>query len=108
LTLTGPFVGYEMLAAIQRQFDEGTWSYALLCDMRAQTISADWPAIGQIADRIKDLGAAERGPVALVTTDPATRGVAKMYATAVYAPTQFAAFRTIEEAERWLDEQALR
>jgi hypothetical protein len=94
---------------LDRQAIDGAWAYATLEDLRGMSWIPSSAELRLIIGRIQSLSHrhGRRGPVALVTSDnQALFGMFRMYATfsemeLVSAPIN--AFRTVEEAERWLD-----
>ena len=93
-------------SVMDQQHAEGTWHYAVLYDFRDATTSVTGDDMWSLASHVQGLGPMTRGPVAVVATDPAFYGVARMYSMMTdRAGLRFAVFRDRADAERWLDEQ---
>ena len=108
LTFTGPLDVAEIVASMDRQAADGLWAYAVLVDARDRLGAGTAAEIQRLADHQRRLtrehGA--RGPVAVVTNEPAQFGMGRMFGTFVEMDgAAFGAFREITAAERWLDQQ---
>jgi hypothetical protein len=105
----GPFDVFNLEAAIDRQATSGLWHYAMLYDERDSTTPPHTLEMRRLADRvtrlIKTLG--RRGPVAVVTADEATYGMARMYEAFVgNTGLNVKVFREITPADAWLSAQS--
>jgi CheY-like chemotaxis protein len=101
---------YEYIAVLDRQAQEGTWSYGVLWDLRrgaqmlAQT-DGDLLASHVYSHLIR---CGSRGPVAVVADEHAVVSSTKAYASkAERAGMQVAVFPTVPAAEQWLSQKAL-
>ncbi len=104
VVLDGSFTHDELVATIDRQAGEGTWSYRTLIDARTApaATSIDIARVRRAVERhSRQLG--RRGAVALVVspTDDAAYGMGRMYELASDDPL-FGVFRTMAAAEPWL------
>ena len=102
---TGAVTSGEILAMVDRQAAEGTWSYAMLYDASdADSVaSADEVRVldRHVATLIRAHG--RRGPVAVLTREAAIFGMTRMYATLGESSHQRVdVFRDPPDAERWL------
>jgi hypothetical protein len=99
----------DLMAIINRQVREGTWSYSVLHDMRATGTGPTKVETRAIAEHVRAHVAryGPRGPVALVTATDAMETVGQRYAFFLGANFhfQFEVFQDRAEAERWLDER---
>jgi len=109
LTATGTVAHADVIAAIDRQVTEGTWAYAVLYDVRAESALPKMSDVLDFIDYVRQLVAqhGRRGPVAIVTTIPAHDRRARMYTT-LSDPSRvtMASFADMAEASRWLDSQS--
>jgi hypothetical protein len=109
LTLTGA-VGVElMIAVIDRQAGEGTWTYSVLSDTRALTIipteGFNRALVSRVCLHTARLG--PRGPVAIVSSRTVNFGMARMYALLSENAgilSGVCAFRNMAAARLWLDQ----
>ena len=95
----------ELLAAADRQANEGTWHYGVLYDSRRVTSVASQTEVRAGLKHVEALSRTHgcRGPVAFVTTIPAAYGMVRMYSTLAGQLHQTVeVFRDIVDAERWL------
>jgi hypothetical protein len=105
VTVAGPFAVADFLAVMERQRDDGAWTYGMFYDLRGMTGA---PAIDDLRQFMSE---AERttqppGPVAILATDPAIYSRACTYASLVRAALRIGVFRDPDEAEQWLTAQA--
>ncbi len=99
----------DVLSIIERHYGEATSRYALLADFRGASTTLTSPDIRSMANRMANLGAAERGPVAVVATDPALFAVAHLYEQLTEnVGVRFRAFHDIAAAEAWLEQHRSR
>jgi hypothetical protein len=105
VTVRAPLDTSEFLGIIDRQAAEGTWTFGMICDLRA----VDEPPppndmaqfFGRVLTHTKVLG--QRGPVALVTRE--RRMIARSQSYATHAATRghdVEVFWDLDEAEDWL------
>src|SRR5262245_5051672 len=108
LTATGTVTHAEVIAAIDRQVADGTWTYGMLYDVRAEALLPKMSEVLDFIDYVRQLvdQHGRRGPVAIVTTMPAHDRRARMYSS-LSDPSRvtMASFGDIDEASRWLAEQ---
>jgi hypothetical protein len=110
LTIIGrdPVGEPDVVEWLERQAVDGAWAYNTMVDLRPVTWSPSTEEIRRILRQIKTLSAThgQRGPVAIVATQPVLFGMAHMYAAlSDQAAGHVEAFYEIAEAERWLAEQ---
>jgi hypothetical protein len=106
VTTSGPLTLADVLANIDRQILEDTWTFGMLYN----TGDADLPTQAQI-DRIiavvraaaKRLG--RRGPVAIVSRSATAMAAAREYSVVEHDVGSVGFFRHVEEAERWLESE---
>ena len=101
----------DVLGIVDRQIDEGTWTYSMLYDTRrlslGQTGTQDEvrKLLKHVLSRGEDRG--QRGPVAIVTDNPAYYVVIRLYASlGKSAHLTMEVFRDPGDAERWLAEHS--
>lgn len=101
VTMQGPFALPDFLAVIDRQQADNAWGYGILYDLRGMT---GRPVGADIRQSISQVGQADRprGPVALLTTDPAMYRSACAYAALGRSKMTIEVFRDLDEAETWL------
>ena len=99
VTVSGPFQAAEVIAILERQREDGTWTYGTLLDTRAMH---GRPTIADMREFMKldarthaDLG--PRGPLALLATDSAMYAAACVYAAIGRARRTVEAFRDYAE-----------
>src|SRR3954452_11433843 len=105
VTAAGTLTRDEMLAVVERQAREGTWGYGLLYDSRRMTNSGTAADVRVGLRHVEALSRThgERGPVAFVTTMPASYDMIRLYSTLAgqrHQPVEV--FRDVGDAERWL------
>jgi hypothetical protein len=110
VTLAGVVTLEELLAIVDRQASEGTWSYGMFYDARHVTKErAGTPdevrrVIHHVSARTADHG--PRGPVAIVTDSPADYAMLRSYSTlSARESIAVEVFRDPGDAERWLAKQ---
>jgi hypothetical protein len=103
--------GADIIALVDRQASEGTWSYGVLYDMRAvkgaPPSNVETRAVADhVWTRVARYG--PRGPVAIVTRAVDMVAVGHMYGylLGTTVPFELETFRELDAAERWLDQQA--
>jgi hypothetical protein len=98
----------EVLDWLARQAADGAWAYASLDDLRPITLNPTTADVQRILDQVTTLSATHgrRGPVAVVATDPALFGMARVYAAlSDMAAGEIGVFYEIARAEQWLAER---
>jgi len=105
VTTSGPLTLADVLANIDRQILEGTWTYAMLYDTgdagllpTPEDIDC---IIGVVRAAAKRLG--RRGPVAIVSRSPTAIEAAREYSVVEHDVGAVGFFRHLDEAELWLD-----
>ena len=100
----GPFVTSHIHQAIERQRDEGTWSYGMLYDLRSTKGHPSIAELKEIMAKVASVGASmpPRGPVALVTVDPSFYEAGCAYAAMWRMTLRVDVFRDFGEAVEWL------
>jgi hypothetical protein len=104
---TGHVTTDDVLGAVDRQAEEGTWSYSVLYDVRA---GKNIPTPGDLRRVVMRVGVltarhGPRGPVALVTTTPKMSRMARVYSNlGELTSLDVEVFTRIEDAEQWLDQ----
>ncbi len=102
-----PLQAADLVAILDRQVSEGTWSFGILYDLsgiQGATARADSLVISDLVrSYVRTYG--ERGRVAMVTRDAMMRGVGQTYAQDV-APSgvSIQLFGDLADAESWLDQ----
>jgi len=106
--LTGVVTVEELLAIVDRQAAETTWHYSLCYDARYVTRHGAGSAdeVRRVLRHTVETSAkhGDRGPVAIITDNPADYNIVRMYA-ALGAPQRITVevFRDPADAIRWLD-----
>ena len=110
LTIIGqdPIGEPDVVEWLERQAADGAWAYGTLVDLRFVNWNPSTAEVRGFLRQIEILSAThgQRGPVAIVATQPVLFGMAHMYSALsdpVAGPVE--AFYKLAEAERWLDEQ---
>jgi hypothetical protein len=106
---TGVVTRDEALAMMDRQAAEGAWSYGVLYDARQSTTIPTPDDIRALLRRVGVLTTkyGPRGPVALVVKVGAAASMGRAYATlGDLASLRVHVFASIEDAERWLHDEA--
>jgi hypothetical protein len=101
-----PFTLADALALIDRQADDGAWSFATLHDARAVTSVPTVADAQTLLEHIVEVSRVHgvRGPVAFVTTQRALFGVLRLYeCISEGAGLRVTAYSNTADAERWLD-----
>jgi hypothetical protein len=101
VTVEGPFAVADFLAIMERQRDDGAWTYGMLSDLRGMTGEPARQFMSE-AERTTQ----PRGPVAILATDPVIYGRACTYAALTRATLTIEVFRDLDKAEQWLTAQA--
>jgi hypothetical protein len=106
VTTSGQIRLDDIIATVDRQAKERTWSYAMLYDARA---AASTPTMDEMKSLVLHIGKlttahGPRGPVALVTNGPLLERVVRVYASlGELTALNVRVFTALAEAERWLD-----
>jgi RecJ-like exonuclease len=106
--LAGAVTVEELLAIVDRQAAEQTWHYGLCYDARritkdaASTVDEVRRVLRHVAEMNVRHG--RRGPVAIVTDNPADYAIVRMYSTlGAEQHMTVEVFRDPGDATRWLD-----
>jgi hypothetical protein len=104
VTAEGAFQTSDMIAVIARQRAEDTWSYGMLYDLRRVTGRPTLADLREIMGHAAPHPPAgrQRGPVAILVTDPKMYGVACTYAALGRSKLTIRVFRDFDDAELWL------
>lgn len=103
---TGHVTTEEVLGAVERQAEEGTWSYSVLYDVRAGKNTPTPEDLRRVVMRVGMLTARHgpRGPVALVTNTAPMSRMARAYSNlGQLTALDVEVFTRLEDAEQWLD-----
>ena len=109
VTVQGPFLADDILAIMERQRAEHTWTYGILYDLRGMTGEPTIAELRELMSEAAELrqGEGPRGPVALLATEGALYARLCTYAALGRSTTlTIAVFRDRGEAEKWLTVQA--
>jgi RecJ-like exonuclease len=108
VTLAGTVTVEDLLSIVDRQAAEQTWHYALYYDARritkdaAGTVDEVRRVLRHVVETSATHGA--RGPVAIVTDNPADYSIVRMYSTlGADQHVTVEVFRDPSDALRWLD-----
>ncbi|PWT82158.1 MAG: hypothetical protein C5B57_09140 [Blastocatellia bacterium] len=103
--LAGSVTLPDLLAVVDRQASEGTWTYGLLYDLREIADPLSWSDTEALLAQVRRLTSAHgsRGPVAVVSRSAATVGTTLMYAHRAGDDLNIEVFWDPLDAERWLD-----
>jgi hypothetical protein len=106
IQISGYVETHHVVEAIERQAAEGTWTYAVLCDVRGTS----WLPSRDDLDRLLrtvEWGrstSGERGPVAIVVAGPAALQIARDYSRRANMIARTEAFLDPSNATLWLDQ----
>jgi hypothetical protein len=103
---TGHVATEDILGVVDRQAEEGAWSYSVLYDARAGKNAPTADDLRRVVMRVGMLTARHgpRGPVALVTGSPQVSKMGRAYASlGQLTALDVEVFTRIEDAEDWLD-----
>ena len=106
LTVSDPLTLEERIAAVERQLADGAWKYGLIIDARSMASFTPQLADMQAAAfRLAELVAAHgpRGPVALVTRQPAVIGASAMHNSLGVKTPGVQVFWDLDDAQTFLD-----
>jgi len=106
LTVSDPLTLEERIAAVERQLADGAWRYGLIID--ARTMASFTPQVTDMqaaASRLAELVAAHgpRGPVALVSRQPAVIGASAMHNSLGVKTPGIQVFWDLDDAQTFLD-----
>jgi hypothetical protein len=106
VTPRGRFVLAEAIEAVDRQWRENVWHYGVLNDLSAVSGACASTEMQQLGEHLQQIAAGRpRGPIAIVTNDPAVFGMCRMYSTLTSGVIDVNVFDTVEAATAWLDQQ---
>jgi hypothetical protein len=103
--VTGEVAVGEMMAYMKAQRIGERRSWAFILDTSGATVSASSADLQNIASfAAEEFKKSGIGPVAFVTSDPATFGMGKVYQaySSASGRRNVGVFRTLDEAQRWL------
>jgi hypothetical protein len=106
VTAVGEITLTEAIEMLDRRVIDGTWSYGLLYDGRQRTGTMDAQEVRILVELTRSLSNRHgpSGAMALVREDSGGYGMGRMFGIlSEDANPRVAAFRTIEEAQEWLD-----
>jgi hypothetical protein len=109
VTAHQPLQGDDLIAIVDRQVHEDTWSYGFLYDLRAVQGTTPKADVRAVADHVLTHVQVQgpRGPVALVTRTVDTVATLQIYAfLSAKTGVTVEVFWDLDEAERWLDARA--
>ena len=97
----------DVIALLERQANDGAWSYAVLYDARASVNVPTQDDIRRVLLRVGALTTryGPRGPVAFVSTAPHLTRMTRMYAKlGELTALNMQVFSNLPDAEAWLDQ----
>jgi len=106
VTAIGDITMNDAISILDRRVIDGVWSYALLYDGRQRTSVMEAQEVRILVELTRTLSARHGlpGPMALVRQDATGFGMSRMFGIlSEEARFEVSVFRTIEEAEAWLD-----
>lgn len=106
VTAIGDITLNDAISILDRRVIDGVWAYALLYDGRQRTSVMDPQEVRILVELTRTLSSrhGHPGPMAVVRQDTGGYGTARMFGIlSEEASFQVSVFRTIEEAEAWLD-----
>jgi hypothetical protein len=105
VTITGFVTLPELIAIVDRQAAEGTWTYGILYDLQSLAEPPSLDDTQALLAHVRQLASehGRRGPVAFVARSADAVGTALMYAHRAGNDLQLETFWDTEDAERWLD-----
>jgi hypothetical protein len=100
----------ELIAIVDRQASEGTWTYGILYDVRSLADPPSLDDMQAMLAHVRQLANEHgpRGPVAIAARSADTVGTALMYAHRAGNDLRLEVFWDTEDAERWLDQHTPR
>ena len=106
VTAVGDVTLNEAISMLDRRVIDGVWTYALLYHGRQRTSTMESQEVRILVELTRTLSSRHGtpGPMALVRQDASGYGMSRMFGIlSEEANLQVSVFRTIEEAEAWLD-----
>jgi hypothetical protein len=111
ITARGPLESADLMAIVDRQLAEKTWTYGVLYDLREIVGVASRAETRAVSEHVRAQVAryGHRGPVAIVTSAPATMAVGQTYGFFLGTRPDFRVevFRDLVEADQWLDRRTM-
>lgn len=104
---TGHVTPEDVRGALERQSNEGAWSYAVLYDARAGTNVPTAKDVRHLVLHVGTLTARHgpRGPVALISSNTQLSRMGRAYSSlGELTALNVQVFTDVDDAERWLDE----
>ena len=104
---TGHVTPEDVRGTLERQANEGAWSYAVLYDARAGTNVPTAEEVHRLLLHVGTLTARHgpRGPVALISGNTRLSRIGRAYSRlGELTALNVQVFTDVEQAERWLDE----
>jgi hypothetical protein len=107
VTLTDPLTVAELLASVERQFDDGAWRYGLLVDARSTFRTPQPMDMRSFVSSVRELATLHgpRGPIAIVAKESGAIVGAQMYRFFGRKMEIVETFWDLADAQQWLDEQ---
>jgi hypothetical protein len=106
VTAVGEITLTEAIEMIDRRVIDGTWSYALLYDGRQRSGVMDEQEVRILVELTRSLSRQHgaSGPMAIVRDDSGGYGMGRMFGIlSEELSARIAVFRTMAEAETWLE-----
>jgi len=106
VTAVGHVTLSEAIEILDRRVMDGTWSYALLYDGRQRTGLMDAQEVRILVELTRSLSSRHgpSGPMALVRTDAGGLGIGRVAGIlSEDVNARIGVFRTLEEADLWLE-----
>ncbi len=106
VTAVGEITLTEAIEMLDRRVMDGTWWYSLLYDGRQRTGTMDAQEVRILVELTRSLSSRHglSGPMALVRDDAGGYSTGRAFGTLTEdLSPRVAVFRTMEEAEQWLD-----
>lgn len=109
ITLTDPLTVAERIAAVEQQVADNAWRYGTLIDARCLAVYKAEPTemqavVARVAEFVTEYG--PRGPVAIVSNRPTVISAGQMYNYFGDKRNAVEVFWDLDEARRFLDQQA--
>jgi hypothetical protein len=99
----------DLVAIIDRQREEGSWTFGILYDMRRLEGPMSKEDTMRVANHVRQSVSEHgpRGPVALVTRKSDLVGAGLVYAHDIKRSTEIEVFWDVQEADEWLTKRLL-